>query len=108
MAADVEIKVIKGDSVNVTVTLVGLDSETVDHIYFSSRNIITKELIFEEATEDYPNGLYRLSITAAETAVFPIGRSTYDITVYFTNNSVQTVRYKGPIMVYEKDNRVDV
>lgn len=105
--ADTEIKIIKGDSVNVTVKFRNIDLNSIAHVYFSSRNLPTHELVFEAATETTED-LYRLIIDAAETVTYPIGLTSYDITVQFLNDTVQTVRYQGPMRVFDKTNRVDV
>lgn len=106
--AETEIKIIKGDSLDVTVVLKNVVPSSVSHVYFSSRNLPTKELTYEAPVAPETQGKYKLAIDAAETATYSIGRTSYDITVHFTNNKVQTVRYQGPMAIFDKTNRVDV
>jgi hypothetical protein len=95
------IEIIKGDSLHLNLTFENLDLSLISHVYFSSRNIITKEFIYDEFEENY-----RLEIMATESEDFPAGRHSYDITVYFIDSGVKTVQRKGPFIVLTKDNRV--
>jgi hypothetical protein len=95
------IEIIKGDSLHLNLTFENLDIELISHVYFSSRNIITKEFVYDEFEENY-----RLEIMPSESEDFPAGRHSYDITVYFIDNGVRTVQRKGPLVILTKDNRV--
>lgn len=95
------IEIIKGDSLHLNLTFENLDLNLISHVYFSSRNIITKEFLYDEFEENY-----RLEIMAAESENFPAGRHSYDITVYFIDSGVKTVQRKGPFIILTKDNRV--
>jgi hypothetical protein len=95
------ITIVKGDSLHLNLTFENLDLSLVSHVYFSSRNIITKEFIYDDEEENY-----RLEILAVESEEFPAGKYSYDITVYFTDDGVKTVQRKGPFVILTKDNRV--
>ena len=95
------ITIVKGDSLHLNLTFENLDLSLVSHVYFSSRNIITKEFIYDSEEENY-----RLEILAVESEEFPAGKYSYDITVYFTDDGVKTVQRKGPFVILTKDNRV--
>jgi hypothetical protein len=97
------ITIIKGDSLHINLTFENLDAELISHVYFSSRNIITKEFIYDEFEENY-----RLEILAAESAQFEAGRFSYDITVFFIDDGVKTVQRKGPFVILTKDNMVNI
>jgi len=97
------ITIVKGDSLHLNLTFENLDLSLVSHVYFSSRNIITKEFIYDEDEENY-----RLEILAAESADFEAGRFSYDITVYFIDDGVKTVQRKGPFVILTKDNTVNI
>ena len=97
------ITVVKGDSLHLNLTFENLDTDLISHVYFSSRNIITKEFIYDEFEDNY-----RLEILAAETVDFEAGRFSYDITVYFLDNGVKTVQRKGPFIILSKDNTVNI
>jgi tRNA splicing endonuclease len=98
---EAEIKIIKGDSLDLTLTIENIELELIEHVYFSSRNLLTREFLWDEPTEKY-----RLRIAAEETEEFPVGRASYDITIMFIDEGVRTAKYKGPLIVHPKDNRV--
>jgi hypothetical protein len=97
------ITIVKGDSLHINLTFENLDTDLISHVYFSSRNIITKEFIYDEFEDNY-----RLEILAAESAEFEAGRFSYDITVYFLDDGVKTVQRKGPFVILTKDNAVNI
>lgn len=97
------ITIVKGDSLYLNLTFENLDTELIGHVYFSSRNIITKEFIYDEAEDNY-----RLEILPEESADFEAGRFSYDITVYLLDDGVKTVLRKGPFVILTKDNEVNI
>jgi hypothetical protein len=97
------ITIIKGDSLHINLTFENLDEDLISHVYFSSRNIITKEFMYDEFEENY-----RLEILASESAEFEAGRFSYDITVVFVDDGVKTVQRKGPFIILTKDNMVNI
>jgi hypothetical protein len=102
MATDgTTITIVKGDSLNINLSFENLDTDLISHVYFSSRNIITKEFTYDETEESY-----QMTIQANESEGFESGRFSYDITVYFIDNGVKTVQRKGPLVILTKDNQV--
>lgn len=97
------ITIVKGDSLDINLTFENLDSDLISHVYFSSRNIITKEFIYAEEDDSY-----RLRILPEESEEFAQGNFSYDITVYFMDDGVKTVQRKGPFVILSKDNAVNV
>jgi hypothetical protein len=97
------ITIIKGDSLHINLTFENLDEDLISHVYFSSRNIITKEFTYDEFEENY-----RLEILASESAEFEAGRFSYDITLVFVDDGVKTVQRKGPFIILTKDNMVNI
>jgi hypothetical protein len=97
------ITIIKGDSLHINLTFENLDEDLISHVYFSSRNIITKEFTYDQFEENY-----RLEILATESANFEAGRFSYDITVFFIDDGVKTVQRKGPFVILTKDNMVNI
>jgi hypothetical protein len=95
------ITIVKGDNLHINLTFENLDLDLISHVYFSSRNIITKEFTYDNEEENY-----RLEILASESEDFPAGKHSYDITVYFIDNGVKTVQRKGPLVILTKDNKV--
>jgi hypothetical protein len=97
------ITIVKGDSLDINLTFENLDAELISHVYFSSRNIITKEFIYSEEEESYS-----LRILPEESEIFEEGKFSYDITVYFIDDGVKTVQRKGPFIIFSKDNTVNI
>ena len=105
MATGTELTLIKGDSLTVTVDIEGVAAADIDHIYFSVRDVVTDEFTYDETSEKWI-----LTIPAADTdnAEYKIGKHSYDVTVYFANNTVNTIIYKGLLTIFAKDNIVDL
>ena len=105
MAAGTELTLVKGDSLTVTVEIEGVAAADIDHIYFSVRDIVTEEFIYDAQSE-----LWKMTIAATSTdnAEYTVGKHSYDVTVYFANNTVNTIIYKGLLTIYAKDNVVDI
>lgn len=105
MNAGTELTLIKGDSLTVTVDIEGVAAADVDHIYFSVRDVVTEEFIYDATSETWI-----MTIAAEDTAVaaYKVGKHSYDVTVYFANNTVNTIIYKGLLTVFAKDNEVEV
>jgi hypothetical protein len=97
------ITIVKGDSLHLNLTFENLDTELIGHVYFSSRNIITKEFIYDQDEENY-----RLEILTTESQGFEAGRFSYDITVYLVDEGVKTVIRKGAFVILTKDNVVNI
>ena len=105
MATGTELTLIKGDSLTVTVEIENVAVADIDHIYFSVRDVVTDEFTYDEASEKW---ILTLPATDTDNAEYTVGKHSYDVTVYFTNNTVNTIIYKGLLTIYAKDNVVDV
>jgi hypothetical protein len=46
--------------------------------------------------------------TSTDNAEYTVGKHSYDVTVYFDNNTVTTIIYKGLLTIFGKDNVVDI
>lgn len=113
MSSTEEVRIVKGDTLNLTLNFTNSTGLVIDHIYFSCRNILTRDFIYEPPVLNSEGAViapayYRLTAGAAETALWPAGRTSYDITIYFGNNTVHTVQYKGALVVLSKDNAVNL
>jgi hypothetical protein len=98
-----EIEVIKGDTLELSFEVENIEIDLIKNVYFSSRNLLTKEFLWDEISEKY-----RLTISSQETEIFPVGKASYDITIIFVDETVKTIQYRGPLVVYPKDNRVNI
>jgi hypothetical protein len=105
MASGTELTLVKGDSLTVTVEIEGVAAADVDHIYFSVRDIVTAEFTYSAGSD-----LWTMTIPATSTdnAEYTVGKHSYDVTVYFANNTVNTIIYKGLLTIFGKDNVVDI
>jgi hypothetical protein len=105
MTAGTELTLVKGDSLTVTVDIEGVVVADIDHIYFSVRDLVTQEFIYDEQSE-----LWIMTIAAENTdnAEYKVGKHSYDVTIYFTNETVNTAIYKGLLNIKAKDNLVDL
>jgi hypothetical protein len=105
MTAGTELTLVKGDSLTVTVDIEGVAAADIDHIYFSVRDVVTEEFVYDQESE-----LWIMTIAAENTSVaaYKVGKHSYDVTVYFANNTVNTIIYKGLLTVFAKDNEVNV
>ena len=105
MTSGTELTLVKGDSLTVTVEIEGIAAADVDHIYFSVRDIVTEEFTYDEESESW---IMTIAAENTDNAEYKVGRHSYDVTVYFGNNTVMTIIYKGFLTIYAKDNVVDI
>lgn len=105
MATGTELTLVKGDSLSVTVDIDGVAAADIDHIYFSVRDVVTAEFTYDNTSEKW---LLTIPATSTDDAIYTVGKHSYDVTVYFANNTVNTIIYKGLLTIYAKDNIVDV
>jgi hypothetical protein len=105
MATGTELTLIKGDSLTVTVDIEGVAAADIDHIYFSVRDVVTDEFIYEETSEKW---ILTLPAEDTDNTEYKVGKHSYDVTIYFTNQTVNTAIYKGLLNIKAKDNVVDV
>jgi len=105
MAAGTELTLVKGDSLTVTVDIDGVSPVDINHIYFSVRDMVTAEFIYDEQSS-----LWIMTIAAENTnnPEYKIGKYSYDVTIYFANDTVNTAIYKGLLTIYAKDNLVNL
>jgi hypothetical protein len=105
MTAGTELTLVKGDSLTVTVEIEGVAAADIDHIYFSVRDLVTEEFTYSAGPQ-----LWTMTIPATDTdnAEYKVGKHSYDVTVYFANDTVTTIIYKGLLTIHGKDNVVDI
>lgn len=105
MATGTELTLIKGDSLTVTVEIEGVAAADVDHIYFSVRDVVTEEFTYDEASEKW---IMTIAANDTDDAIYKVGKHSYDVTIYFANDTVNTAIYKGLLNIKAKDNVVDL
>ena len=94
-----QIKVIQGDSYQLNVSVTNA-SGTINHIVVSSKKLNIKKIL----TFDSESNKYIFNLTAEETAEFPVITTDYDLTIFFTDENVQTIAYRAEIVVLPKTN----
>ena len=105
MATGTDLTLVKGDSLTVTVEIEGIDAGDVDHIYFSVRDVVTAEFTYDDTSEKW---LLTIPASSTDDTIYRVGKHSYDVTVYFANETVNTIIYKGLLTIFAKDNVVDV
>ena len=105
MATGTELTLVKGDSLTVTVDIEGVAAGDIDHIYFSVRDVVTDEFTYDNGSQTW---ILTIPATSTDNAEYKVGKHSYDVTVYFANDTVTTIIYKGLLTIYAKDNVVDV
>lgn len=105
MTTGTELTLVKGDSLTVTVEIEGVAAADVDHIYFSVRDVVTDEFTYDDGSETW---ILTIPATDTDNAEYKVGKHSYDVTVFFANNTVNTIIYKGLLTIQAKDNIVDV
>ena len=94
------ITIIQGDTYECEISIEGVLVEIIDRIYFSSNQLnVCKEL-------EKRDGKFVLKFTPEETMNFETGNLSYDFTIYFTNNAIQTAQYRNRISILPKINKV--
>lgn len=100
---DSGIIVIQGDTYQKSVIIENVDSELIDDIYISCKDLgINKQLEY-----DNENDKFVFTLTSQETINLKSMTTTFDITVYFKDSKVKTVSYKSNIQVLPKTNAVN-
>lgn len=97
-----DIFIIQGDTYEANLNIVGIESiSVIEKCVFSCQYFgICKNL---EKSEN----AFKLHLSPSETEVLKIGKSDYDITLFFTDDNVATVIYGGVIQVLPKKNKCD-
>ena len=97
-----DIFIIQGDTYEADLTIIGLESiDVVEKCVFSCKYLcVCKELQKGEST-------FKLYLSPQETAALTVGKSDYDITLFFMDDNVATVIYGGNIQVFPKKNKCD-
>ena len=94
------ITIIQGDTYECEVTVEGIVAELVDKIYFSSNQLNVCKML------DKRDNKFILKFTPEETMKFSTGNLSYDFTIYFLDNTIQTAQYKARISILPKINKV--
>lgn len=97
-----KILLVSGDSYTREISFEGIEIDLIEGIYFSSEKLsICKKLEFDD-----DNKVFVLHLTPKETKEFPIGTTTFDLTIRFINDYIKTIQYEAIITILEKSNKV--
>lgn len=96
------IEIIKGDTLEIGITLSNVDLEIIDKVYVSDEKLgICQECRYNESDE-----CYDFILDPSETSELAVGYTDFDITVKFVDSNVLTPMYRANFIVKEKVNKV--
>lgn len=96
-----KITIIQGDSYERYITIETGENNLIEGVYFSSEKLgISKKLIER-------NNIYIIRLTPEETSILPVVNTTYDLTIKFQEEKVNTVQYQETISILRKNNKVE-
>jgi len=99
------IPIIQGDTVNLNFNL-RYDNEPVTDVVWAKFSSADISAVIE--LENIGEGLFNLFIASATTDNYTVGKYHYDVTVKFTNTSIDIVTFihNGVLEIKEKNNEV--
>ena len=98
--SDNKLRLVKGDTLSLNISLTDVDIELIDKVYFTcTQQNIRKELILQD-------NQFMLNIDPSQTALFKEVTSDYDITIVFKNGETSTVVYRSGFTVLPKTNKL--
>lgn len=96
------IEVIQGDTLFQTIEVEGIDFSLITKIVFSCSALkICKQLEKREK-----ENAYALQLSSDETKLLPKITTTYDLTIFILDKTIQTAVFNGMLCVYEKKNKI--
>ena len=98
---NIRLQIIQGDSFDRQVYVEGVGTDKIEGIYFTCEKLgICKKLVL---TKD---SYFTLSISAEESSKFPKIDASYDLTIKFIDDKIQTATYCSQISILPKINKV--
>ena len=98
---NIRLQIIQGDSFDRQVYVEGVETDKIEGIYFTCEKLgICKKLVL---TKD---SYFALSISAEESSKFPKIDASYDLTIKFIDDKIQTATYCSQISILPKINKV--
>mgnify|MGYP000201033360 CR=1 FL=1 len=98
---NIRLQIIQGDSFDRQVYVEGVETDKIEGIYFTCEKLgICKKLVL---TKD---SYFTLSISAEESSKFPKIDASYDLTIKFIDDKIQTATYCSQISILPKINKV--
>lgn len=98
---NIRLQIIQGDSFDRQVYVEGVETDKIEGIYFTCEKLgICKKLVL---TKD---NYFVLSISAEESSKFPKIDASYDLTIKFIDDKIQTATYCSQISILPKINKV--
>lgn len=95
-----DIEIVQGDTLNLTISLLNVDKQNVQELWFSCQSLGVKDQF------TYQDSCCKWVFFYENTSEWALGVTTYDITVVFIDGSVKTIQYKGSLRVLEKTNKI--
>lgn len=102
---NIRLQIIQGDSFDRQVYVEGVETDKIEGIYFTCEKLgICKKLVLtKDITKD---SYFALSISAEESSKFPKIDASYDLTIKFIDDKIQTATYCSQISILPKINKV--
>ena len=98
---NIRLQIIQGDSFDRQVYVEGVETDKIEGIYSTCEKLgICKKLVL---TKD---SYFTLSISAEESSKFPKIDASYDLTIKFIDDKIQTATYCSQISILPKINKV--
>ena len=97
-----KLKLIKGDTLSLNISISDVDVELIDKIYFTcAQQNLKQEFILQDNE-------FILNIKPERTSLLKEITSDYDITIVFKNGETITSIYREGFMVLPKTNSLDI
>ena len=97
-----KLKLIKGDTLSLNISISDVDVELIDKIYFTCKQQNLKQEFVLQDNE------FILNINPERTSLLKEITSDYDITIVFKNGETITSIYREGFMVLPKTNGLDI
>lgn len=100
------VSLVQGDTVSLDIKIDKNDEIDIKTIWFTSESVPIKKQFSRKRIEDDGAAIWTLYISSYETAKYPSGGTTYDITIEKNNGDYITRLYNGWLLINEKLNGV--
>lgn len=104
MACEGRLEIVSGDTYDILVEVENYDVNLIEKIVFSCKDLNLVKDFDRDWTEN--SNLFALHFDSEETKNFPPKCFDYDITVIFTDGTINTATYRSAIKIYPKVNKI--
>lgn len=104
MAYEGRLEIVSGDTYDILIEVENFDSSLIEKIVFSCKALDLIKDFDRDWAEN--SNLFALRFDSEETKNFPPKCFDYDITVIFTDGTINTATYRSAIKIYPKVNKI--